>query len=66
VPRALSIIGLENNPDFAHHGLTTCAEDWDTMGYLMAHAVIGDFAVAKTRRGFLRTSALMLKRSSTP
>jgi DNA-binding GntR family transcriptional regulator len=66
VPEKLSIIGLENNPDFAHHGLTTCAEDWDSMGYLMAHAVINDFAVAKTRRGFLRTSAFMLERSTTP
>ncbi len=65
VPRDLSIIALENDSRYLHHGLTTCVEDWETIGYLMAHAIIGDFTVAKTTKGFVRPAAVVLQRSTT-
>jgi DNA-binding transcriptional regulator YhcF (GntR family) len=61
VPKTLSIIGLENSPRYYRHGLTTCAPDWETNGYLMAHCIIGDIPIAKTTKGFVATRARVLE-----
>lgn len=66
VPRDLSIIGLSNDRELLDRGITTCVEDWDTIGYQMAHALIGDVPVARTGRGFVRAAALMIERKTTP
>ncbi|MBD3243510.1 MAG: hypothetical protein GF331_23165 [Chitinivibrionales bacterium] len=66
VPSDLSIIALENSAHYLRFGLSTCVEDWETIGYLMAHAIIGDFTVAKTTKGFVRPAAVVLQRSTTP
>ncbi len=65
VPRRLSILSLEN--DAAHFGSgISCADiDWENVGYLMAHAVIGDIPVARTRRGFIRCGARVIGRGTT-
>lgn len=66
VPRDLSIIGLSNDRQHLDRGITTCVEDWDTIGYQMAHALVGDVPVARTGRGFVRAAALMVERATTP
>jgi DNA-binding transcriptional regulator YhcF (GntR family) len=66
VPQQVSIIGLENDRRYLHLGITTCMRDWETMGYLMAHAVIGDIPMRTTRRGFIDYDALLLERRTTP
>jgi hypothetical protein len=65
IPRPLSIVGMENDPDFYQHGITSCEYDHDTLGYLMAHALIGDVPYEKTHRGFIKPAALMLERRTT-
>jgi DNA-binding LacI/PurR family transcriptional regulator len=66
VPRDISIMGLENDPAFFDRGITTCIMDWETIGYLLAHVLIGDFAVERTSRGFVRTASLLLEKLTTP
>lgn len=65
VPSRLSIVGMENTPRFYHCGLSHCGPDWETIGYLMGHSLIGDFAVERTSRGYLRTRAWMVERLTT-
>ncbi len=49
----------------ARIGISSCAEDWETIGYMAAHAIIGDIPVAKTSKGYIRTDALLLERATT-
>jgi DNA-binding LacI/PurR family transcriptional regulator len=65
VPRQVSIVGLENRREYADRGITACVRDWETMGYLMAHALIGDIPLQRTRRGFIAYGALLLERETT-
>lgn len=65
VPETLSIMGLTNDPRFFHRGITSAIRDSQTTGYLCAHALIGDFPVARTTKGFIRPEAHVLKRLTT-
>jgi DNA-binding transcriptional regulator YhcF (GntR family) len=65
IPDDLSVIGLQSDPRYYSYGLTYCGPDWHTIGYQMAHALIRDFPVARTGKGFIRTSALMVERITT-
>jgi hypothetical protein len=65
VPADVALIGLENAPAFLGRGISGCVHDWETTGYLMAHAIIGDSALQVSTRGFVRTQALMLERASS-
>ena len=62
VGESLLLLSYENNPDYFGHGITACVSDWETDGYLMAHALIGDIPIARTGRGFIRTRARILRR----
>jgi len=66
VPRDVALIGLENDPSLYHHGLTRCDPDFESIGYLMAHALIGDFAVPTDRAGILPNRAYMVEKATTP
>jgi DNA-binding transcriptional regulator YhcF (GntR family) len=65
VPDDLSLVVLENNPRYFHLGLTYCGPDWEGIGYLMAHTIIGDFPIEKTNRGFIKTKAIILEKLTT-
>lgn len=65
VPDRLAIISLENAPICLHKSITSCIRDWETNGYLMAHALIGDFPVARTKRGFVAAKARVMERATT-
>jgi DNA-binding transcriptional regulator YhcF (GntR family) len=65
LPRDIALVGLENAPAFLGRGISSCVHDWETTGYLMAHALIGDIELQVSTRGFVRTQALMLERASS-
>lgn len=66
VPQDVAIAGFQNDPRFYHLGISTCGPDWDNMGYVMAHAIIGDIKVAKSRRGFVKVRCHMVEKLTTP
>jgi DNA-binding transcriptional regulator YhcF (GntR family) len=65
VPRDVSVIGFQNDPRYYHLGISTCGPDWDSIGYVMAHALIGDIKQARSKKGFLRVSSHMLDKLTT-
>lgn len=65
VPGRVSILSLRNDPAHFGEGISCCEIDWENIGYLMAHALIGDFPIAKTRQGFIRCRSQIIERGST-
>ena len=65
IPKQLSIIGLENNPQYYSLGITRFEPDWERIGYLMAHAIVGDIPIAKTTKGFIRTPVRAVEKLTT-
>jgi DNA-binding transcriptional regulator YhcF (GntR family) len=65
VPRDVAVLSLENDPSYYHLGITCCEPDWESIGYVMAHALLKDIPVEKTRRGFLRVGARVVQRLTT-
>jgi DNA-binding transcriptional regulator YhcF (GntR family) len=66
IPGDVAIIGLENDPSLYHLGLTRCNPDFTGLGYLMAHAIIGDFDVPTDTRGMLPNRAWIVEKRTTP
>lgn len=66
VPQDVAIAGFQNDPRYYHLGISTCGPDWDNMGYVMAHAIIGDIKLAKSRRGFVKVRCHMVEKLTTP
>ncbi|MBD3243135.1 MAG: hypothetical protein GF331_21265 [Chitinivibrionales bacterium] len=65
VPANLAVIGLENDPAFYHRGLSRVDPDWSSMGYMMAHALIGDFAVPTGPGRVIETRARVVEKLTT-
>jgi DNA-binding transcriptional regulator YhcF (GntR family) len=66
IPGRASIISLENNWKYPHLGITCCNRDWEAIGYLMAHALIGDITPEKSSRGFMQLPSLLQEKTTTP
>jgi DNA-binding transcriptional regulator YhcF (GntR family) len=66
VPKMTSVVTLDDQPQYYHLGLTACSPDWDLVGYLMAHAIIGDFPLERTHRRFIRIPCPPVERFTTP
>lgn len=66
IPESVSVISLENDPHYLHLGLSSCAPDWDLVGYLLAHALLGDMQLERTSRGFIRVASPVVDRQTTP
>jgi DNA-binding transcriptional regulator YhcF (GntR family) len=66
VPADVAIVGFQNDPRYYHLGITTCGPDWDNMGYVMAHAIIGDLKLARSRRGFVKVRCSLVEKLTTP
>ncbi len=47
-----------------HKGISCCVPDWDRLGYLMAHALVGDIPIERSRHGFVHCSSLVLRRET--
>jgi DNA-binding transcriptional regulator YhcF (GntR family) len=65
VPADKHIICLEDSNELFSAEITHCGYDWRTTGYLIAHALIGDIPIRRTKHGFIPTSATLLQRTST-
>jgi DNA-binding LacI/PurR family transcriptional regulator len=65
IPARVSVLTLENNPQNYELGISLCEPDWEHAGYLLAHAIIGDFPIEKTSKGFLRTRARVVTKLTT-
>lgn len=65
VPRDMHVASLEDRDEHYGMGITCCGYDWQSTGYLMAHTLVGDMPVKRTRRGFIRTEGLILRRHTT-
>lgn len=64
VPKQVGIVGLENHARFYPRSLTTCVPDWDTVGHLLAHTLIGDIPVRRSRRGFVDAGVSIFERGT--
>ena len=65
VPATQQIISLEGSDQYYGKGISLCGTDWESTGYLMAHALIGDIPIARTSHGFLRIRSLIVERQTT-
>jgi DNA-binding transcriptional regulator YhcF (GntR family) len=66
IPRDVSILSSYNDARYYHVGLSSCVADWRTIGYLMAHALIGDIPIERTTKGYIRTKVRIYERQTTP
>jgi DNA-binding LacI/PurR family transcriptional regulator len=66
VPSPLSIIDLENNADYYREDISSCVPDWHGVGYLMAHTLLRDIPIERSRKGYIHTRAVFLDRATTP
>jgi hypothetical protein len=62
VPEEAAVIAFENRYDVLRQNISCCVADWETNGYLLAHAIIGDFRIEKTSHGYLHPAAMFLNR----
>jgi hypothetical protein len=65
VPRDVGIITLESDPRTYHLGISRCEPDWERVGFVLAHAVIGDVPLERTTRGFVRQGARVVEKMTT-
>jgi DNA-binding LacI/PurR family transcriptional regulator len=66
VPSAAAILCFDEDPSLAVDGIASCVPDWHTIGYLMAHALINDIPIKRSRKGFLQTPAVLCERETMP
>lgn len=60
----VGIISLENHGELITRQISSCSIDYILAGYLLAHALIGDIPVQRTRQGYIRVLAPVLNRGS--
>ncbi len=65
VPRDTAILSLDTDPQCYRFGISFCSPDWEKIGYAMAHSLTGVFPVEKTTKGFIRTEAHTVERTTT-
>jgi hypothetical protein len=58
-------IALANGPHARRYGITSLCPDYEMMGYQLAHYIVGDFPVTKSRRGYLDVALQMFFRKTT-
>lgn len=66
VPEDVALISMQNSPRKYHLGLTAFSPDYDLVGYLMAHSLIGDLPIQKTSHGYIRVPCPVIERLTTP
>lgn len=65
VPEEVSVISLEDDPRYFHHGISYCGPDFDRLGYLMAHTLLGDIPAPHSRLGLLDAPGRIIHRETT-
>jgi DNA-binding LacI/PurR family transcriptional regulator len=68
LPSSVAVLcfNIDKASDFTFQGIATCSPDWPTIGYIMAHSLIGDIPIKKSRKGFLPTPAVLYERGTMP
>ena len=66
IPNNASIITLENGVDALRENITACESDHRTIGYCLAHTILGDIPIRKTKHGYIPASARIIERRTTP
>ena len=66
MPSEAAVLCFDEDVSLARRGIASCVPDRHTIGYLMAHALIGDIPIKKSRQGFLRTPAILCERCTMP
>ncbi|MBD3241822.1 MAG: GntR family transcriptional regulator [Chitinivibrionales bacterium] len=66
VPGDVALISLESSPQVVANGISSCTPDFATLGYLMAHVLVGDFEPKRTSHGFIRVPGRVVERFTTP
>jgi DNA-binding transcriptional regulator YhcF (GntR family)/DNA-binding LacI/PurR family transcriptional regulator len=64
--RNVSVISLENGPEYLTRGISVCVIDHHTMGYQMAQALLDFTSVGRSHSGYLNVPGLLLERGTTP
>ncbi|MBD3239978.1 MAG: hypothetical protein GF331_05285 [Chitinivibrionales bacterium] len=65
VPDTHALIALGEYPALTHAGISSMYIDYERIGYVLAHAVIGDVPPPKSPRGFLRVGGTFVERDTT-
>lgn len=58
------VVTFDNTVYTRHRGISCCVPDWDRLGYLMAHGIIGDIPLERSRHGFVHCGSLVLRRET--
>lgn len=65
MPEKVALLSLADNARSFADEISACIPDYDTIGYQIAHAIIGDLPVSLSRSGSLEMKAMVLERSTT-
>lgn len=66
IPHEAGLLCFDIDPVLRYRGIASCLPDWHTIGYIMAHALIGDIPNKKSRKGYLQAPAILYERSTLP
>lgn len=66
LPSDAAILCFDGDPSLNYRGIASCVPDRHTIGYLMAHALVGDIPIKRSRKGFLPTPAVLYERETMP
>ncbi|MBD3393104.1 MAG: GntR family transcriptional regulator [Chitinivibrionales bacterium] len=66
VPDDIALMTLQSVPEYYHLGVSSCTPDYELVGYIMAHAIIGDIPLKKSHHGYLRIPCPVVERATTP
>lgn len=66
LPTGTAVLCFDETPILSVRGIASCIPDWHTIGYIMAHALIGDIPIKKSHRGYLHTPAVLYERETMP
>jgi len=64
VPRDISLLSMVDSEEACAHGVTAYDFERDRMGYLAAHAILGDIPVRRDRAGYLPNPGRIIDRGS--
>lgn len=64
VPQDISLITIDDNDDMANRGIAVYNLQYDRMGYLAAHCLLGDIPVGKNRKGIVECPGRIIERGS--
>ncbi len=59
------VLSLDANVGSFRENICRCVPDTENIGYLMAHAIIGDIAIPRSSRGFVQVRAVVIDRGTS-